>query len=127
MGYSLNHKGYKCLDPQTNRTYISHHVLFDEGSFPFSKLNEHIPINTDDQNPIVVSARPPILPHKNTTTLTPSATSTHSSISHSKACDLFTTDFDTFMTPAGSLRQASSHSINSSGIHQSTHQNTLTT
>lgn len=35
MGYSLNHKGYRCLDFSTGRVYLSHHVIFDENSFPF--------------------------------------------------------------------------------------------
>ncbi|KAM1108382.1 hypothetical protein ACFX2B_004976 [Malus domestica] len=35
LGYSLNHSGYRCLDPVTNRLYISRHVVFDETLFPF--------------------------------------------------------------------------------------------
>ncbi|KAM1320462.1 hypothetical protein ACFX2H_005342 [Malus domestica] len=35
LGYSLNHKGYRCLDAQTGRIYISRHVIFDETTFPF--------------------------------------------------------------------------------------------
>lgn len=30
------HKGYKCLDKQTGRIYISHDVIFDESRFPFA-------------------------------------------------------------------------------------------
>lgn len=48
IGYSLTHKGYRCLDPLTNRVYISIHVYFDEDSFPFHsttllKLSPSIP------------------------------------------------------------------------------------
>ncbi|KAM1086604.1 hypothetical protein ACFX2B_012093 [Malus domestica] len=35
IGYSLVHKGYRCLDPFTNRVYVSRHVYFDETTFPF--------------------------------------------------------------------------------------------
>lgn len=35
LGYSLNHSGYRCLDPTTNRVYISRHVTFHEHVFPF--------------------------------------------------------------------------------------------
>ncbi|KAM0068396.1 putative RNA-directed DNA polymerase [Helianthus debilis subsp. tardiflorus] len=35
IGYSLIHKGYCCLDPSTNRVYISRHARFDESIFPF--------------------------------------------------------------------------------------------
>ena len=30
IGYSRNHKGYKCFDPLTKQIYMSHHVVFDE-------------------------------------------------------------------------------------------------
>ena len=35
LGYSLNHKGYKCLSPNGN-ILISHDVIFDEHAFPFA-------------------------------------------------------------------------------------------
>ncbi|KAM1206793.1 hypothetical protein ACFX2G_007517 [Malus domestica] len=35
LGYSLQHKGYRCLDPLTSRLYISRLVLFNESTFPF--------------------------------------------------------------------------------------------
>jgi hypothetical protein len=30
LGYSSEHKGYRCLELQSNRILISHHVVFDE-------------------------------------------------------------------------------------------------
>jgi hypothetical protein len=41
IGYSLHHKGYKCLDISTGCVYISRDVIFDESVFPFSKLNSN--------------------------------------------------------------------------------------
>jgi hypothetical protein len=35
IGYSTDHKGYRCLDLSTNRIVIFRHVVFDEGCFPF--------------------------------------------------------------------------------------------
>jgi histone deacetylase 1/2 len=35
MGYSSQHKGYKCLHIPSNRVYISRDVVFDENAFPF--------------------------------------------------------------------------------------------
>jgi len=32
LGY--HYAGYKCLDPVTNKVYLSRHVVFDESSFP---------------------------------------------------------------------------------------------
>lgn len=36
IGYSALHKGYKCLDIDTGRVYISRDVIFDEGVFPLN-------------------------------------------------------------------------------------------
>lgn len=39
LGYFLNHLGYRCLDLSTGRVYLSRHVVFDEGCFPFNQLS----------------------------------------------------------------------------------------
>lgn len=39
LGYSVQHKGVKCLDVSTGRVYISRDVVFDEIQFPFEKLH----------------------------------------------------------------------------------------
>ena len=41
IGYSIMHKGYKCMDPKTGRVYISRDVIFDECVFPFKDLHEN--------------------------------------------------------------------------------------
>ncbi|WVZ94202.1 hypothetical protein U9M48_040123, partial [Paspalum notatum var. saurae] len=38
FGYSNLHKGYKCLDIDTGRLYISRDVVFDETVFTFANL-----------------------------------------------------------------------------------------
>ena len=44
LGYSLQHKGYRCLDPITNRIYISRHVVFDEKLIPLSHCSSTVPL-----------------------------------------------------------------------------------
>jgi hypothetical protein len=39
LGYSNQHKGYKCLEPTSYRVYISCDVIFDETTFPFATLH----------------------------------------------------------------------------------------
>jgi hypothetical protein len=36
LGYSTDHKGYRCLDLTNNNIIISRHIVFDEADFPFS-------------------------------------------------------------------------------------------
>jgi hypothetical protein len=36
LGYSVDHKGYQCLDLTINNIVISRHIVFDEADFSFS-------------------------------------------------------------------------------------------
>ncbi|GJW68538.1 ribonuclease H-like domain-containing protein [Tanacetum coccineum] len=38
LGYAYNHRGYRCLDLNTNKIIISRHVTFDETVFPFGSM-----------------------------------------------------------------------------------------
>jgi hypothetical protein len=39
LGYSLEHKGYRCLELESNRIITSRHVVFDESFFPFADMS----------------------------------------------------------------------------------------
>ena len=53
IGYSLNHKGYRWLDPTTGRVCTSRHVVFDENIFPFHNiLPQSSPIKTKLHDPL---------------------------------------------------------------------------
>lgn len=50
LGYSSLHKGYKCLDLDSSRVYISRDVVFDEIVFPFSKTSPNLDQQLGDNN-----------------------------------------------------------------------------
>jgi hypothetical protein len=59
---TLEHKRYHCLDLATNKIIISHHVKFDESSFPFAKNfvppSSHFDFLSDlDCAPLAIVAR----------------------------------------------------------------------
>ena len=70
LGYSARHKGYRCLDPDTGRVYISRHVRFDETSFPYASRGS--PTTSDIA---IVPVLPPAAtcqcPHNSPTTQIP--------------------------------------------------------
>ncbi|KAG8473650.1 hypothetical protein CXB51_035527 [Gossypium anomalum] len=59
LGYAANYRGYKCVD-KTGRIYISRHVQFDEGVFPYAKLSLVPPI-TNSNTSESVSTLPVII------------------------------------------------------------------
>lgn len=45
IGYSTRYKGYRCLDPTTNRIYTTRHARFDEHIFPFANSSTSSDLN----------------------------------------------------------------------------------
>lgn len=81
IGY--HNVGYKCLDPVTNKAFLSHHVAFDETSFPTkdqtsSLLPSKINASTNAPFTLLVSMSFPM----------PNNTSSHPTYSHNSHIDL---------------------------------------
>ena len=43
LGYSVSHRGYKCLDVSTGKIYVSRHVVFYESLFPYDPPQTIVP------------------------------------------------------------------------------------
>ena len=67
IGYSNSHRGFKCLDASTGKVFVSRHVIFDEGIFPFTHSNA-----TPTQQPSTSHATLPLSLFKNIMTHSPS-------------------------------------------------------
>jgi hypothetical protein len=63
LGYSF--AGYKCLDPITNKVYLSRHVIFDETKFPAKDTSSsHLPskLHAAGDSPFFINFSLPIIP-----------------------------------------------------------------
>ncbi|RWR76373.1 putative polyprotein [Cinnamomum micranthum f. kanehirae] len=54
LGYSLNHIGYRCLDIDTGRVFLSRHVVFNERIFPFQTLSLARTSVSESNNPMLL-------------------------------------------------------------------------
>lgn len=52
LGYSLIHKGYRCLAPTTGRVYLSLHVVFDEHLFPLQSTSTQSISSSTEKDPL---------------------------------------------------------------------------
>jgi hypothetical protein len=106
LGYGKPHVGYKCLHILTGRIYISRHVVFNEGEFPFIFFFFITLVSTPSSNsPCVV--HPPTLrlaPSPSIPPPTSSALSSPMSSSLSPSLDV---------SPSSSTPHVSSHESSS--------------
>jgi hypothetical protein len=77
LGY--HHAGYKCLDPVTNKVYLSRHVVFNEDSFPAKDQTVSLlPSKVCAQNdaPFILPVRFPVIniPHAQSSSISAAST-----------------------------------------------------
>lgn len=71
LGYSLNYKGYKCLD-SNGRIIMSRDVIFDENSFPYVvKKSSLSDLSSFSKSNVEVFANPPTIPLSSSIDLSP--------------------------------------------------------
>jgi hypothetical protein len=59
LGYSSNHKCYRCMDPNTSRIYLSRNVVFDENLFSaHTKATATLPSAKDHSPPLGIVLLP---------------------------------------------------------------------
>ncbi|KAL4588677.1 hypothetical protein LXL04_001570 [Taraxacum kok-saghyz] len=112
LGYPTNHKGYRCLNLDTNKIVISRHVVFDETVFPFGSMTPNSPPSysfldhVDLPHPHTSPTHPPpttevVPPHEDTSA--PAASSASASPSHSAGSASQTTHSSVSSPPASPL------------------------
>ncbi|WVZ74832.1 hypothetical protein U9M48_022958 [Paspalum notatum var. saurae] len=62
LGYSQDHRGYRCYDMATKRVIVSRHVYFDEHVFPFCLATAPSPSSTATPAPWTPDVIPPPTP-----------------------------------------------------------------
>jgi hypothetical protein len=85
LGYSPEHKGYRCYDPSTRRIRISRYVSFNENRPFFHNQSTHSYYPTESTSSMCLPSIPASAPSSSTSTsdvlipITPPSTSTSSS------------------------------------------------
>lgn len=82
LGYSIKHKGYKCLDP-FGRIYISRDLIFYETSFPFTKTIHVVQPSFVESHQSPLSAPLSVLPSLSSSSSMPSILSSSHELSSS--------------------------------------------
>ncbi|KAI0502052.1 hypothetical protein KFK09_016997 [Dendrobium nobile] len=72
LGYSESYKGFKCLNPKTNKIHFSRHVMFLEHSFLFKNNFASSPTVASDIPPSLLTPTSTQAPNSHTTSIPPS-------------------------------------------------------
>ena len=68
VGYSLSQNAYLCFEPTTRKLFTSWHVIFHEGTFPFSKPKNPSSLSSAAEDPpITISLSQLLLVPRGTT------------------------------------------------------------
>ncbi|KAJ4767348.1 polyprotein [Rhynchospora pubera] len=88
IGYALSQKGYRCYQPQTDRVFVSRHVIFHEQVFPFRQNKLHVDTSHPADYTLWVPASmrfgPNLFPSRSNT-VGPSSSSSSASLPQSPA------------------------------------------
>lgn len=95
LGYSSMQRGYKCLNPITNKIIIARPVIFDENVFPFKQINSTQPSPPSPKPHMEPISIPPLLipahfsiPHHHSTITSPSPDHPISASQHNPSMSL---------------------------------------
>ena len=113
LGYSANHRGYRCLDPSNSRIYISRNVVFNETSFPAKDMVPH----SSDQVSASPASLAPFLHNLGYSVANNNCAGSSPSSSPSpcpSTCDMVPMDLN--MTPPVPLETSTSSSPNESSV-----------
>ena len=102
LGYHTSYKGFRCLDPVSQRVFITRHARFDENVFPFSSSHMQPSSSTSDY----IAFHDPIsLPPVMASTTSSAGHSSPSSVSLSRPCKTCALDLP---SPHGTISLAPS-------------------
>lgn len=103
VGYSSAQSAYYCLDPKTNKVYISRHVHFVESKFPFldlAKITQSVPTLLEEWCPLSLPTSPSIT-HSSSETISPNHSTTSIDIANQHT-PISSTDSQSQSTPTNS-------------------------
>jgi hypothetical protein len=113
------HKGFKCLDPSTDRVYISRDVVFDENIYPFAAFHPNVGARLRSEILLLPEHLSPLFHGDNTATdlsnQSPDTCATNSTCATDSSVSLESTGFIPFL-PGRNLPASPSNSAPATAV-----------